>query len=132
MTIRYCIRELLLLGRQTAKRARINDEVWTAVKRLGINKPVRGTRAGKSSKILERRWAPPDSDSKPMNRLCKMHHSKTAIPDRSKPGLPRTALITTNLQQETVAMSGAGCKDAPTAHLTATGQQLFLNDLTVA
>ena len=95
MTIRYCIREVLLLGRQTANRARINDEVWTAVKRLGVNKPVR---AGKSSKILERRWAPPDSDSKPMNRLCKMHHSKTAIPDRSKPRLPRTTLITTNLQ----------------------------------
>ena len=48
MTIRYCIRELLLLGRLTAKKARISDEAWTAVKSLGISRPVRGTRAGKS------------------------------------------------------------------------------------
>ena len=38
----------MALGLQTAKKARITDAAWSAVKGLGINRPVRGTRAGKS------------------------------------------------------------------------------------
>ena len=91
MTVRYCIGELVELGCQTAKKARITDAAWSAVKGLGINRSVRGTRAGKSvqrKKTLIRNATPATTFSPPSPSPL---DPRTANPgSRVEPVRPRT------------------------------------------
>ena len=91
MTVRYCIGELVELGCQTAKKARITDATWSAVKGLGINRSVRGTRAGKSvqrKKTLIRNATPATTFSPPSPSPL---DPRTANPGpRVEPVRPRT------------------------------------------